>query len=70
MPKLCSLSETLEELKTDICVLTETWIKEDQNMREQLEDFENLSGFSMIRKDREGEEEAAWQSASTLKLSP
>ena len=52
MPKLCSLADTLNELQTDICVLTETWIREDGRIKEQLEDFECLSGYSMIRRDR------------------
>ena len=51
MPKLCSLCDTLEELDADICCITETWIREDRRMKEQLEDFEQISGYTMIRKD-------------------
>ena len=41
----------MKELKTDICALTETWIREDERIKRHIEDFENLSGYSMIRKD-------------------
>lgn len=53
MPKLYSLVNTLEELRTDICVLTEMWIREDRKIKEQLEDLECLTGYKMICRDRE-----------------
>ena len=52
MPKLYSLTETMRELCTDICVITETWIREDDKIKENIEDYQNITGFFMIRKDR------------------
>ena len=53
MPKLHSLYETMQELKTDVCVVTETWMREDPEINQHLEDFTNLTGYSILRKDRE-----------------
>ena len=54
MPKLYSLNETMCELSTYICVITETCIREDKKIKENLEDFQNLTGYFIIYKDRQG----------------
>ena len=50
--KLSSLLETLTEIDVDICMLTETWLKNDPNIERNVEDFENQHGYAFIRRDR------------------
>ena len=50
--KLPSLLETLNEIDVDICMLTETWLRNDPHIERSIEDFENKYGYSFIRRDR------------------
>ena len=50
--KLSSLLETLNEIDVDMCMLTETWLKNDPNIERNIEDFENQHGYNFIRRDR------------------
>ena len=44
----------MKKLKTDICAIIETWITENAKIKEQIEDFESITGYKLIRKDRAG----------------
>ena len=52
IPKLASFRGTLEELGTDIAIVTETWCQDDNPTRQVLADFENKNDLSIIRRDR------------------
>ena len=50
--KLNSLKNTLNELGTDVCLLTETWFKNIDKINYELEDFKHQSNYEFIRLDR------------------
>ena len=51
--KLESLEETLNELETDVAVITETWLRNElENVNENIQDFIDSTNFSIIRRDR------------------
>ena len=52
LPKLCSLNETLNELAADVCIITETWLKEKDSDNQELIDFQERTGYKLIRRDR------------------
>ena len=52
--KLESLKSTLCELGADVCMLTETWFKENSQINNLLDDFTNKSGYTFLRRDRTG----------------
>ena len=53
--KLNSLKYVMNELGTDVTVVTETWFKPlDQSIKCLLEDFKNMNGYEFLRKDRQG----------------
>ena len=54
-PKLNSLKETLDELGADVCLLTETWLKNTDEINQTFEDFTNQTGYCFLRKDRRGD---------------
>ena len=52
--KLDSLKITLDELGTDVCILTETWFKtSDNSIKQTLQDFKDINDYEFLRKDRE-----------------
>ena len=53
-PKLASFEKTLNELSTDICLITETWLKSTDQINVVLEDFTNINDYAFLRKDRAG----------------
>ena len=53
IPKLESLNECQKELQTDVTILTETWTRSNDQINQILQDNEDITNFSMIRKDRE-----------------
>ena len=53
--KLDSFYETLKELGADVCLLTETWLKNTDKINQDLEDFKHKCGYAFLRKDRPGE---------------
>ena len=52
--KLDSLGNILNELTADLCLLTETWFKENRQINASLEDFINKTCYGLLRKDRGG----------------
>ena len=48
-----SLIETLYELRSDVCVITETWLKPNRVVEKTLDDFEHQYNYAFIRRDRE-----------------
>ena len=53
--KIDSLEKTMNELGTDICVITETWFKpEDQSIKTLLEDFKHRTGYDFLRRGQKG----------------
>ena len=50
--KLDSLVECLDEMQIDVCMITETWLKNDQKVEQELQDFSDKHGYSFIRRDR------------------
>ena len=52
LPKLCSLHETLNELAADVCIITETWLEEKDSDNQELIDFQERTGYKLIRRDR------------------
>ena len=50
--KLLSLEKTLDELAADICIITETWLKNDHLDNQTLIDFQARSRYQLIRRDR------------------
>ena len=54
-PKLDSFKKTIEELGSDVCLLTETWLKNTKKINETLTDFSNQHGYTFFRKDRVGD---------------
>ena len=42
----------MEELSTDIAVVTETWFQDSQVVSDTIEDFRNKNGVGCIRRDR------------------
>ena len=54
--KLKSLNRTMNELGSDVTVVTETWFKSnDQSINCLLEDFKNKNGYGFLRKDRQSD---------------
>ena len=49
-----SLLECLDEIESDVCVVTETWLRSDEKIEQAIEDFESQNGYSFIRRDRAG----------------
>ena len=41
------------ELKTDVCVITETWLRSNPFIEQVLDDFEQQYDYEFIRRDRE-----------------
>ena len=54
-PKLKSFRKTLDELGSDVCLVTETWLRNTDQINQSLEDFTQQTGYSFLRKDRSGE---------------
>ena len=52
--KLDSFRDTLNELGVDICLLTETWFKDTNTIKNTLEDFNQRHGYHLLRRDRRG----------------
>ena len=52
VPKLDSLYECQNELENDVTILTETWIKDSENINKLLQDYEDRTGYAIICKDR------------------
>ena len=52
--KLNSFEDTMNELGSDVCLLTETWFKNSNRIKNELEDFKNKTGYNFIRRDRAG----------------
>ena len=53
--KLPSLKNTMNELGSDVCVITETWFKpDDAQIKVTLDDFKYKYGYEFLRKDRAG----------------
>ena len=50
--KLKSLKNNMEELGSDVCLLTETWFKNTDKIKSELEDFKQQNGYDFIRQDR------------------
>ena len=54
IPKLESLYETQDELQSDVTILTETWINFNEQIKQILQDNEDITNFALIRRDRQG----------------
>lgn len=54
IPKLESLYETQNELQSDVSILTETWININDQIKQILQDNEDITNYALIRKDRKG----------------
>ena len=53
--KLRSFKNSLDELGADVCLITETWFKENDNQINQiLEDFKHQYNYHFLRRDRPG----------------
>ena len=52
LPKLQLLNTTLYELGADICIVTETWLKDEECDNQPLIDFQAKTGYKLIRRDR------------------
>ena len=50
--KMASLNKMLNELTADLCLLTETWLKDEEGINDMIEDFTNTSPYGLLRKDR------------------
>ena len=50
--KLTSLNKILNEMTADVCLITETWLRNEQGINDVIEDFKNKSGYDFLRKDR------------------
>ena len=50
--KLESLKQNMNELAVDVCLVTETWFKEDQSINDLLADFKDGSCYTFLRRDR------------------
>ena len=50
--KLESLNECNNELRNDVILITETWMRDDQYTNDLVRDFEDKNDYSIIRKDR------------------
>ena len=52
--KLPSLRASMDEMAVDVCLITETWFKneEKEKINDLLEDFKNNYGYSFLRRDR------------------
>ena len=42
----------LRETVADVSLLTETWFNDDIKIKNELEDFTNITGYEFISKDR------------------
>ena len=52
--KLTSFKCTIDEIGTDVCVVTESWFqKTDKSINSILEDFKHKTGYDFLRKDRD-----------------
>ena len=51
-PKLFSLLDTMNEMNSQIALVTETWFRESSELRVVLEDMSNALGFGVVREDR------------------
>ena len=49
---MSSFTKTLNEIGADICLVTETWFKENDLINNVLEDFKNQTKYHFLRKDR------------------
>ena len=74
LAKLDSLNEYFNELYADVCLLTETWLKNEDRINMRLQDFEDEHGLAFLRKDRSGGRRgggvAMCYRKSTIQLSP
>ena len=53
MPKLTSLEEMIMNFETDLCIVTETWTRQDDGqINEKIEDFENRTNFKLLHRAR------------------
>ena len=72
--KLSSLIETLEELGSDLAVITETWFQGNAGTEELLIDLRDDQGYSIIRRDRPGDRpsggEAILYKQASIELTP
>ena len=50
--KLQSFNKTLNKLAADICLVTETWFQNTDQINNELEDFMQTTEYSFLRKDR------------------
>ena len=49
------MTQNMIDFETDIAIITETWIPADNmKINELLEDYENVSNYALIRRDRIG----------------
>ena len=53
--KLVSFKQTMDELGADVCLLTESWLKNNVLINTMMDDFTNQTGLCFIRKDRAGQ---------------
>ena len=53
MPKLDSLDICQNELENDVTIIAETWTNNNNKINQLLKDYEDKSGYSIIRRDRE-----------------
>ena len=51
MSKIVSLGEMINEIDADVTIVTETWLKGEEN-EQDIVDFEQRTGFNFIRRDR------------------
>ena len=52
-PKIDSLIDCFQELSVDIAIITETWLKDGQDLEQNLSDLEHGAGLSLIPLNRE-----------------
>ena len=51
-PKIVSFKKILYEMNADVCFITETWFANLERLDVLLEEFENETGWKLIRMDR------------------
>ena len=54
LPKIDSLVNYFDEHGLTFCIITETWISNDNTTKDILEELSNGANIEMIRKDRSG----------------
>ena len=60
LAKMDSFIETLNELGSDLAIISETWMNDSRDAVQLVQDIEGNDGFNLIRKDRKALRTGGW----------